>query len=329
MENSIKDIDETKKEIKAEIPFEEFKKFIELTTIEAVKNFEAKGFRKGQAPKEIVVREVGQDKILTQAAGLAVNEYYPQIVKDNNLEPLGPPKVDILKLALDNPLEFRAEIFVLPKIKLPDYKKLAGQIKKQDIVVEDKEVEQLLKQLKDVKDKLPKEQQDKINFEKPDELKKTLYSQIETEKKSIEQQRIRSEILKQVSKDCHWAIPEILVLAEKQRALTDLKKKVSENLKMTFEDYLKKIKKTEKELDDLMRQEITEKLKRILILGEIQKLEEIEASQEELEKEVKTFLEHPANEKIKQDIDQNRLKSYLKERIEQEKTLQFLEGLAK
>jgi len=329
MDISIKDIDQTKKEIKAEIPFEEFKKFIEQATVEAVKNFEAKGFRKGQAPKEMVVREVGQDKILTQAAGLVVEDCYPQIIKENNLEPLGPPKVDVLKLALDNPLEFRAEIFVLPKIKLPDYKKIAGQIKKQDIVVEDKEVEELLKQLKDVKDKLPEEQQDKINFEKPEGLKKTLHSQIEAEKKGVEQQRIRSEILKQVSKECSWPIPEILVLAEKQRALTDLKKKVSENLKMTFEDYLKKIKKTEKELDELMRKEIIEKLKRILILGEIQKLEKIESSQEELEKEIKAFLEHPANKEIKQDIDQNRLKSYLKERIEQEKTLQFLEGLAK
>ena len=86
----------------------------------------------------MVVREIGQDKILTQAAGLAVEDCYPQIIKENNLEPLGPPKVDILKLALDNPLEFRAEIFVLPEITLPDYKKIAGQIKKQDIVVEDK-----------------------------------------------------------------------------------------------------------------------------------------------------------------------------------------------
>ena len=58
-------------------------------------------------------------------------------------------------------------------------------------------------------------------------------------------------------------------------------------------------------------------------------MERIEVQKEELEKEVKAFLEHPANQEIKQDIDQNRLESYLKERIEQEKILQFLEGLVK
>jgi len=70
------------------------------------------------------------------------------------------------------------------------------------------------------------------------------------------------------------------------------------------------------------------RIKSILILGEMQKQEKIEAGEEELEKEVSIFLEHPANQKNKESIDQTALKGYLKERIEQEKTLQFLENLA-
>jgi len=329
MKTSIIDIDETKKEIKVEVPFEEFKKFTEKAEKEIVKNFEAKGFRKGQAPKEIVVKEIGNDKILNEAARLAVEDCYPKIIKENNLEPLGPPEIDILKLASNNDLEFKAKISIMPEIKLPDYKKIAKQFKVQEIVVQDKEVEQVLKQLEDMKDKIPKEQQGKVNFDKPEELKKTLRKQIENEKAITEKQRIRDEIFKNISKDCSWQVPEILILSEKRRAMDDLKRNVSNVLKITFEDYLKKIKKNEKELEESLNPEIVKRIKNILILREIQKQEKIEASEEELEREINAFLEHPTNQKIKESIDQTALRAYLKERIEQEKTLQFLEDLIK
>jgi len=329
MKTSITDIEQTKKEIKVIVPFEELKKYIAQAEDKIVQNFEAKGFRKGQAPREIVVKEIGQDKILSEAARLAVEDCYPKIIKEKNLEPLGPPEIELLKLAPNNPLEFRARIFVMPEIKLPDYKKIAGQSKRQETIIEDKEVEQALKQLQDMKDKIPKEQQDKINFDKPEELKKTLRKQMGNEKAIMEKQRIRDEILKNIAKDCSWQVPEILVLSERRRAMEDLKRNVSGTLKITFEDYLKKLKKSEKELEESLNPEIIKRIKSILILREIQKLEKIGASQQELEKEINAFLEHPVNQKIKESIDQTALREYLKERIEQEKTLQFLEDLTK
>jgi FKBP-type peptidyl-prolyl cis-trans isomerase (trigger factor) len=47
MNISIKDIEQIKKEIKAIVPFEEFKKFIEQAEKKIVQSFEIKGFRKG------------------------------------------------------------------------------------------------------------------------------------------------------------------------------------------------------------------------------------------------------------------------------------------
>jgi len=329
MDISIKDIDKTKKEIKVVVAFEEFKKFIEQAEKEISKDFEMKGFRKGQVPKEMVVREVGQDKILNQAAHLAVKEYYPQIIKEKNLEPLGSPQIEILKLAPNNPLEFRIIIFLLPEITLPDYKKISQQVKKQKIVVEDKEIEQAVKQLEEMKEKIPEEQRKRMNLDKPEELKKTIGKQMEKEKQAMEKQRVRDEILSAIIKDCPWTVPEVLILNEKSRAMEDLKKNVSESLKISFEDYLKKIKKSEKELEDSLELEIVSRIKKILVLGEIQKQEKIEAGKEELDREVNLFLEHPSNQKNKENIDQTSLRAYLKERIEQEKTLQLLEDLIK
>ncbi|MEA3452780.1 MAG: trigger factor, partial [Patescibacteria group bacterium] len=307
--------------------FEEFKKFIDQAEEEMCKNFEKKGFRKGQVPKEIVIKDIGQDKILGEAAQLAVQGYYIQAIKEKDLEPLGLPEIEILKLALNNPLEFKATIFVLPEIKLPDYKKISKQVKKQKIVIEDKEIETALKQVQEMKDKIPEEERKRMNFDKPEELKKTISVQMEKEKEVMERQRVRNDILSSIVKECDWDVPEILVVSEKRKAMENLKKNVSESLKISFEDYLKKVKKSEKELEDSLDSEIIDRIKKILVLGEIQKQEKIEARKEELEKEINAFLKHPANEKNKESIDHAALRAYLKERIEQEKTLQFLEDL--
>jgi len=329
MESFVKEITSTKKEIKIIVPFEDIKKFIAQTEKEIVQNFEMKGFRKGQVPKEIVLKEIGQEKILSQAAPIAVEEFYLQAIKNNSLEPLGSPEIEILKLAFNNPLEFKAIISILPEIKLSDYRKVAQKVKKQEVIIKDEEVEEAIKQLQDVKDKMPKEQQEKISFGKGEELKTTIRAQIKKEKETTEKQRVRDEILNEISKDCSFSVPEVLTLREKERAMEELKRNVTNFLKISFEDYLKKNKKSEKELEDSLKPKIIEKIKKILILREIQKLEKIDAEEDEVEKEVKMFLEHPANEKTKQEIDQVALKSYLKERIEQEKTLQFLENLIK
>ncbi len=328
MEISINDIEETKKEIKVVVPFEEFKKFIGRAEKEIIQNFETKGFRKGQAPREMVIQEIGQSKILEKAAHLAVEAFYPQVIKEAKLDPLGSPELDILKLAPNNPLEFRVRIFIMPEIKLPDYSKIAGQFKRQEVIVKTEEIEQAFKQLQEMKDKIPEEHRDKIDFSKPEELKQTLRKQIEKEKELAERQRIRGEILDGIVKGCSWSVPEILILREKHRAMEDLKRKVSEVLKMSFKDYLEKVKKTEKELEESLIPEVTGRIKKTLILREIQKKEKIEVSEEELKEEIDIFLKHPANQKVEKSIDQVALKGYLKERMEQEKILQFLEKIS-
>jgi len=162
----------------------------------------------------------------------------------------------------------------------------------------------------------------------PEQLKQVIRQEIQREKAIMEKSRLRDDILSRIVKECDVAVPEILITAEKRRFIEDLKRKCQEVFKITFEDYLKKLKKTEEELETMIKEEVAERLKRILILREIQKAEGIKASEDELQKELEAFLKHPANQKIKGNIDQNALKSYLKERIEQEKTLRFLEQLS-
>jgi len=85
---------------------------------------------------------------LKKAANLAIREKYFQIVLEKNIEVIGKPKMEILKLAKDNPFSFKIQVDILPKVILPDYKNITRQIKKREIeIVENKEVEETLRWL--------------------------------------------------------------------------------------------------------------------------------------------------------------------------------------
>lgn len=153
MKSTIKKIPKSQIEIEIEISPEEFDNYIEKATLDLGKNLEVKGFRKGNLPKEIIEEKLGKENILIEAADLAVKENYRKVVLENKIEAISEPQIDILKLALNNPFIFRAKISILPEVKLPDYKKIAFQVEKNKIFVEEKEVEDALGWLKKYKAK--------------------------------------------------------------------------------------------------------------------------------------------------------------------------------
>ena len=140
-------------EIKCEMDSDTFRNFELQSAKEFSETIDIKGFRKGQAPAEIVRQHVSREKLLRRAAELAVQKIYPEYVLEKNIEVIGPPEVTITKLALGNPLEFKVKIAVLPEINLPDYKQISRQTKndKKPQEVSEKEVEQALTWVQDAK----------------------------------------------------------------------------------------------------------------------------------------------------------------------------------
>ncbi|MBU2635095.1 trigger factor [Patescibacteria group bacterium] len=134
-------------ELEIEVSAEELDRFIEKACFNLGRNLEIKGFRKGKAPKEFIEKEIGKEKILIEAANLAVEENYRKAVLENKIEAVFQPKIEIKKLALGNPFIFSAKTAVLPEVSLPDYKKIASKVERKEISVEDKEIGPALKWL--------------------------------------------------------------------------------------------------------------------------------------------------------------------------------------
>lgn len=288
MKTNLQKLAQSQIELRIEVSVEELKPFLEKAVSHLGEGIEIQGFRKGKAPKEMVEAKVSKEAIFQHAVEDCVRESYIQAVKENNLEPLGQPEIEILKIAPDNPLEFKAKCQALPEITLPDYQEIAAQIRRKEIKVTEEEIERLKK-----------------------------------EKERAEKERLRDEILEKIAERTQLVLPDILVQSEQQRTLESLKAQVPQILQITFEDYLKKVNKTEKELLDSFAAQAEKKVKSSLVLREIVKKENIQVSEAELEKEIAEFTKANPN------LDKRQLKEYTESVLKNEKTLEKLESFVR
>jgi trigger factor len=163
-------------------------------------------------------------------------------------------------------------------------------------------------------------------FENLAALKQSVESGLRQEKEAQEIQRMRQEMIKNISEKSEMEIPEILLEEQKKRYLENLKSEVLDKLQMTFEEYLKKVGKTEKDLMDSFKEAAENQVKISLTMREIQKKEDIQVSSQEVKEEVEKILSrYPNPEEVRKQFGPEYLESYTKELIKQEKTFRMLE----
>lgn len=113
----------------------EFEKY-KQAGLKKVREFvEIDGFRKGNAPENLITEKYGEMVILEEMAHLVINEtFYSSILKENEnkkdedkIIPVSEPKISIAKIGQGSDFEYNAIFAVLPKIDLVDYKKLAKE----------------------------------------------------------------------------------------------------------------------------------------------------------------------------------------------------------
>jgi len=160
------------------------------------------------------------------------------------------------------------------------------------------------------------------------DLKKSIFEGIQAEKKKTELERIRNEILTEIIENSEFEMPEILIEQEKNRYLEELKIRIPKIFKIDFQQYLSQIKKTEEELKNSYQKTAEREIKKALILKEIKKKEKVIASEDEVSKMANEILSNFTLKEAKK-IDPKILKEYTRERIEDEKVLNFLESLTK
>lgn len=413
MQVEIKKIPHSQIEISIQLD-RELLDFYQKAIFQLGKDLQAPGFRKGTLPQEMILRMIDKKKIADLECELAIRESYLQVIIDKNLEPISQPQIKILKFIPEKILIFKVKTQILPEISLPDYRQIASQAKKREVLVEEKEVEETLNFLQRSRAKLwpkkepaqfgdlveidyhsPQVKEDQLfqdrfilgqggflpgfeknlegmrenqekefslssgkkilnfkvkmkqvsrvelptlddhfaqslgRFENLKNLKQSIREGILAEKEFQESQRLRQEIVEKISSQTKFEIPTVLIEAEQERMVGELKENLQRRENLSLEDFLKRIGQSENQLRDSFFGQAKERVKRYLILREIGKAEKIKVLEEEVREEINQILKHfPSLEQAQRDLDLEQLKSYTKEAIRNEKILKKLESFA-
>lgn len=326
----IKTLPKSEVEIEASIPKEE----LDSAHSKAIKKFsetiQIDGFRKGNVPEKIVLEKLGARAILEEASEILLSEHYPKILAEAKLDTIGRPEISITKLALGNPVEFKVKTAVMPEFKLPEYKKIATEIKAKQknkdekIEADEKEVNDVLLQIRKNKAHLDwshsaeatRDEQGNLmhnhpdfekeenlpalddelakeagNFANLEELKAKIKENIVTDKKNREIEKRRAEMIDELIKATPIEVPAILIENETEKSLAQFKDDI-QRMGGKWEDYLAHAKKTEAEIKKDMWSNSEKRAKIQLIFNKIAETEKLEPNKEILEHEVKQILSY-------------------------------------
>lgn len=111
------------------------------------KDLKIPGFRPGKAPAKLVEQHVDQKALADEFMEHAFNELYRRAVAQENVRPMGQPKVQLKKFVPFSQLDFEIEVETLGAMNLADYKKT--KLAKPKATVEAKEVTDVLKSLQE------------------------------------------------------------------------------------------------------------------------------------------------------------------------------------
>ena len=127
-------------EVKLEITVEasKFEEAIKRVYFKSAKYFNIPGFRKGKAPMQIVEKYYGKEIFYEDAFNDAANEALEEAVKENKLEIVSRPEVDIKQMEKGKDLIFTATMQTKPEAELGKYKGV--EIKKIEYKVTDEDI---------------------------------------------------------------------------------------------------------------------------------------------------------------------------------------------
>lgn len=109
------------------------------------KDLKVDGFRPGHAPDNIVVRELGEARVQAEVLEEVIEHAMLNQLREQKIESLSSPKIELKKFVPYDELEFTAEVAVMPEIKF-DYSKL--KLKKEPAKIDDKKVDEAIENLR-------------------------------------------------------------------------------------------------------------------------------------------------------------------------------------
>lgn len=143
MKTAVEKINPTLAKIEVEVPFAEFKTYLDRTYKSLANQISVPGFRKGKTPKALIDQRAGFDFVVENALNDALNNFYQQALVENELTPLAQPELDIVSKPEEGSREadvkLTIEVTVRPDVELPDYSGIKVEVASVEVTEEDEQ----------------------------------------------------------------------------------------------------------------------------------------------------------------------------------------------
>lgn len=247
-------------ELTITVPWSDIKISYTSVVDKFVQEAELPGFRKGKAPRNVVEEKLDKSKVYEEVLKQIVPRAYADAVKQENLKPIIPPRVEIIAAKENSDWQFKALTCEKPEVKLGDYK-------------------------------------DAINKAKSAKQSK-IWVPGKTEKEEKPQELTLDEVLTALLEINQVQIPSLLVEDEVNRMLSRLIDQ-TQKLGLTVEQYLVSQGKTSDGLRQEYTNQANKNLALEFILEAIADQEKVEVGDEEIEKVIRNAKEVKEQEALR------------------------------
>ncbi len=253
------------------IPNKEVKEAYEKVVTLAVAETELSGFRKGKAPKDMVIEKIGKKKLYTHVLQHLLPNTYAEAVAEHKLKPISNPKIEAKSLEEDKDWILEVTLAEKPQFDLGNYKKVVSET------------------LAATKIWVP----GKAGSAQVNTAGKT---QATNHQPSTDEKL--NKIFAALITAIPISLPEILVEEQLNHSLSQLIEQL-QRLGLTLDQYLVSLGKTSPELRKNYRQQAEEELKLELILNEIGNTLGIAVGDEEIAELIKAVGDEKLQDRLK------------------------------
>ncbi len=142
MSVKVENLEKNMAKLTVEVDNAEFLKAIDVAYKKNRNKFNLPGFRKGKAPKEMIMKMYGPQVFFEDALNEILDKTYPEAAKESGLEIVSRPEIGVEQIGMDQNVIYTATVAVKPEVTLGEYKGVT--VEKAETTVSAKEVNEKL-----------------------------------------------------------------------------------------------------------------------------------------------------------------------------------------
>jgi trigger factor len=147
VKTSVETLEPVKVKLTVDVEPQQVKKAFDRAARNLAKDVSLPGFRPGKAPRKLLEQRFGIGAIAQAAMEDAISEYYVQALRENAIDPVAQPEVDVEHFDEEHGCTFTAIVEIAPEITAPDHTGI--DVAFPEWAVDDAEVDEQLSTLRE------------------------------------------------------------------------------------------------------------------------------------------------------------------------------------